>query len=62
LRRDGPHGWLYIQRKMAGLTQRELARRAGLSQRRICEIETGVVRFPTERTLRQIRKALCNGE
>jgi|GEM_PF-5385705 len=41
-----------------GLTQKQLAEAAGLWSTKLCAIETGVIRFPTEETLRKLEKAL----
>ena len=43
-------------RRMAGLTQAELARRAGTSQAMVARYETGIA-SPTVRTLRRLLRA-----
>ncbi|MCE9553116.1 MAG: helix-turn-helix domain-containing protein [Planctomycetes bacterium] len=46
------------QRKAAGLTQEELARRAGVRQETICRLESGK-HSPTVRTVQRIERALA---
>lgn len=52
-------GWLRDERVRAGLTQAELAERAGLSLRAIRNAERGSVRRPRPETERRLREALA---
>ena len=52
--------WLRTMRREAGLTQRGLAGRSGVSARQIRRIETGTV-DPHGRTLARLRTALTQG-
>ena len=55
-----PGAWLRTIRREAGLTQRALAERSGVSARQIRRIETGTV-DPHGRTLARLRTALTQG-
>jgi DNA-binding XRE family transcriptional regulator len=48
---------IVVDRKTAGLTQQELARRAGIRQETLSRIESGK-RTPTMKTLKKIDRAL----
>jgi len=55
------HGWaadLRARRHSAGLTQRDLAARAGLSVRAIRDLERGTVRHPHERSVQWLARVL----
>ncbi|SFW90991.1 tetratricopeptide repeat protein [Amycolatopsis australiensis] len=52
-------GWLRERRLLAGLTQAQLARRAGLSLRAVRNAELGSVRRPRPETERRLREALA---
>lgn len=53
-------GWLRDRRMLAGLTQAELAERAGLSLRAVRNAELGNVRRPRPETERRLREALAD--
>jgi transcriptional regulator with XRE-family HTH domain len=46
------------ERKQAGLTQRALAERAGISELSLIKLESGAERNPKLRTVRRIARAL----
>ncbi|MCR6484561.1 tetratricopeptide repeat protein [Amycolatopsis sp. OK19-0408] len=52
-------GWLRDRRVLAGLTQAQLAERAGLSLRAVRNAELGSVRKPRPETERRLREALA---
>ncbi|MEV6876567.1 tetratricopeptide repeat protein [Amycolatopsis sp. NPDC051128] len=52
-------GWLRERRVLAGLTQAQLAERAGLSLRAVRNAELGSVRRPRPETARRLREALA---
>ncbi|MEU4246751.1 tetratricopeptide repeat protein [Amycolatopsis sp. NPDC026612] len=52
-------GWLRDRRVLAGLTQAQLAERAGLSLRAVRNAELGSVRRPRPETARKLREALA---
>jgi DNA-binding SARP family transcriptional activator/tetratricopeptide (TPR) repeat protein len=52
-------GWLRERRVLAGLTQAQLAERAGVSQRAVRNAELGSVRRPRPETERRLREALA---
>ncbi|GAB3162625.1 tetratricopeptide repeat protein [Amycolatopsis stemonae] len=52
-------GWLRERRVLAGLTQAQLAERAGLSLRAVRNAERGSVRRPRPETERRLREALA---
>ncbi|MEU5258167.1 tetratricopeptide repeat protein [Amycolatopsis sp. NPDC021455] len=52
-------GWLRERRGLAGLTQAQLAERAGLSLRAVRNAELGSVRRPRPETERRLREALA---
>ena len=52
-------GWLRERRVLAGLTQAQLAERAGLSLRAVRNAERGSVRRPRPETARRLREALA---
>jgi len=52
-------GWLRERRVLAGLTQAQLADRAGLSLRAVRNAELGSVRRPRPETERRLREALA---
>jgi DNA-binding SARP family transcriptional activator/tetratricopeptide (TPR) repeat protein len=52
-------GWLRKRRGLAGLTQAQLAERAGLSLRAVRNAELGSVRRPRPETERRLREALA---
>ncbi|WP_410670850.1 tetratricopeptide repeat protein [Amycolatopsis sp. cmx-4-68] len=52
-------GWLRERRTLAGLTQAQLAERAGLSLRAVRNAELGSVRRPRPETERRLREALA---
>ncbi|WP_410644737.1 tetratricopeptide repeat protein [Amycolatopsis sp. lyj-346] len=52
-------GWLRDRRVLAGLTQAQLAERAGLSLRAVRNAERGSVRRPRPETARKLREALA---
>ncbi|MEV4053801.1 tetratricopeptide repeat protein [Amycolatopsis sp. NPDC049688] len=58
---EGPSfaGWLRDRRVLAGLTQAQLAERAGLSLRAVRNAELGSVRRPRPETERRLREALA---
>ncbi|MEU0531361.1 tetratricopeptide repeat protein [Amycolatopsis tolypomycina] len=58
---EGPSfaGWLRDRRVLAGLTQAQLAERAGLSLRAVRNAELGSVRRPRPETARKLREALA---
>ncbi|MEV6826656.1 tetratricopeptide repeat protein [Amycolatopsis sp. NPDC051102] len=58
---EGPSfaGWLRDRRALAGLTQAQLAERAGLSLRAVRNAELGSVRRPRPETERRLREALA---
>jgi len=49
------------RRQAAGLTQQDLARRAGVRHETVCRIETGK-HYPTMRTAEKIERALVSAE
>lgn len=51
---------LKASREAAGLTQTELARKAGLTQSAISEIESGKRRRPSWETIHKIQTALAS--
>lgn len=59
---EGGHGLLSRLRRGAGLTQEELAERAGLSVRSVRNLECGAVDRPRESTLRAIGTGLGLGD
>ncbi|MEV6447146.1 tetratricopeptide repeat protein [Amycolatopsis sp. NPDC051716] len=52
-------GWLRDRRALAGLTQAQLAERAGVSLRAVRNAELGSVRRPRPETARKLREALA---
>ncbi|MER6799767.1 helix-turn-helix transcriptional regulator, partial [Amycolatopsis mediterranei] len=52
-------GWLRDRRALAGLTQAQLADRAGVSLRAVRNAELGSVRRPRPETARKLREALA---
>lgn len=53
-----PPTTLQIARTLAGLTQADLARRAGLNRATVCALECGGGRTPTLRTAQALTRAL----
>lgn len=51
-------GWLRSERQSAGLTQTELAARAGVSRGLICSVERGTARTVKNETLQKIAVTL----
>ena len=60
-RADGPSFAVLLRRYRAGLTQEELAERAGLSVRAVSDLERGVRRAPYKETVRLLAEALGLG-
>jgi tetratricopeptide (TPR) repeat protein/transcriptional regulator with XRE-family HTH domain len=56
--REPPGSWLRRQRESTGLTQEELAERAGLATRTISNLESGRIRRPHPRSLLMLASAL----
>ena len=50
--------WLRRHRQAAGLTQEELAQRAGLSVRAVSNLERGQTRMPHPNSLRRVARSL----
>src|SRR6266545_5604753 len=59
----GSFGFLLLRHRMAaGLSQQELAERAGLSRRGVSDLERGFRRSPYPATVRRLAEALALGE